>query len=307
MFDRLWFEEHQVDLLKALNAPGIGCLVRRGLWIPDRKHPVVKIYPEACHVMLPNETYQATIYSNKQYQEAMHRSFGPLWQALHAWDMKIANRLAPALNLGFDTYTSQPDGTAGLDTYMNNAATTTNYGTNAALNIGEAPGAAAIYRSLLKFDYSSIPSNASGLTANHSLWHIGAYSSATRIIRIYRQLRAWVEAEATWNVYATATNWGTAGGFNASDCEQTDVGSLSQNVSESAGEKVWVLTIASIQPMWNGTFTNMGFLMKADSESGDQHDYRSSDYATAGNRPKQVITYDVAGASSIAVSPVYVL
>lgn len=71
------------------------------------------------------------------------------------------------------------------------------------------------------------------------------------------------------------------------DCEQTDIGNLAFAGDEAVGEKQWALTASEIQEMISGgVWTNNGFLIKADTESDDMQLFRSSDYATAGERPK---------------------
>jgi len=54
------------------------------------------------------------------------------------------------------TLTLQPDATAGVDTFIDSATATTNYGTNV-LSIGESNAGAIVRRTLIKFDLSTIP------------------------------------------------------------------------------------------------------------------------------------------------------
>lgn len=292
MFDLDFFREHQNPLLDVLNS-SLGGAVRRSLWIPDRRHRIVMLTPNAAHVLLPDGQYRAILYSNPQYGQALWRNYKPLWEALHWWDMRWANRFMPAWNAGFDTYSSQPDGTAGLDTTISSSAPTTNYGTSTGTYVGESGG--NIDRTLIKFNFSSITPPVSVSVATLSLWLYDDLSSNARSFRVYRQKRDWVESEATWNIWKTSNNWSTAGGFHTDDCEQTDIGSRSMSSSESAGEKQWTLTNAALAEMINGTFTNKGFLMKADTESADSYGFRTSDYGTAGERPKLVMTYSLVG------------
>jgi hypothetical protein len=288
VFDRHFFSEHQKPLLSYINSP-ISRLIRRGMQIDDVHNPIIKITPKSVHALLPDGQTRTTIYSNPQYAQALHKSYKPIWEAMHFWDMRFANRFMPAYNLGFDTYTSQPDSTAGLDTTISSSTPTTNYGTTALTYIGHA--GTNTDRTLIKMDLSSIPSGNVGSAATFSLWLFDDLSSNVRDFRIYRTKRDWVEAQATWNIWKTSNSWSTAGGFHADDCEQTDIGSRSMTATESVGEKQWTMTVSALQEMWNGTFTNNGFLFKADTESSDSYGFRASDYATAGERPKLVITH----------------
>ncbi|MBA2704915.1 MAG: DNRLRE domain-containing protein [Blastocatellia bacterium] len=191
------------------------------------------------------------------------------------------------------TLTLQPDATAGLDTMLYAGAATTNYGTLSVIAIGEPNDAVGAARGLYKFDLSSIPSGATISSATLSLYAETDRANNAGTYRVFRQKRAWVEAQASWNVYSTGNSWGAAGGFDATDCEQTDIGSLSLTASETLNVfKDWTLTASAIQEMiTGGTFTNNGFLIKTDAEADDAYNFTSSDGATAGNRPKLVIVY----------------
>src|SRR5512139_4080622 len=94
------------------------------------------------------------------------------------------------------------------------ASPTTNYGSNAALAVGNV-GTADADRSLLAFDVSSL----AHLTINavYLKVYIQSVTSAPNPSACTFSLNAltrhdWVEAEATWNVYATGSSWTTAGG-----------------------------------------------------------------------------------------------
>ena len=113
------------------------------------------------------------------------------------------------------------------DVYIDSANPTSNLSGEDNLWSGERDDAVATRRSLIKFNLSSIPANSTITGATLRLYANFDASSNTRTMRVYRTLRAWVDTQATWNIYSTGNNWGTAGGFNATDCEQTDIGSVS--------------------------------------------------------------------------------
>jgi len=194
------------------------------------------------------------------------------------------------------TYTSQPDEASGIDTYILSSSPTTNYGTSSVIVVGQVLPFATpeINRGLIKFDISSIPSNSSIVSANLYLWVSADDSSNARTLSAYRVLRAWVEAQATWNVYSTGNNWGTAGCSNTStDREAASIGSASVGASESVGTMITIaLNTAKVEEWINGTLTNNGLLLKVDTESSDKYSYDSSSSGTAGERPKLVIEYN---------------
>jgi len=189
----------------------------------------------------------------------------------------------------------QPSGSAGNDIYIFSAAATTNYGTSTEMGIGEANVATNIIgRSLLKFDLSSIPANATITSVTLSLWPNTDYSSNTRTIRVYRLKVPFNESQATWNTRATGSNWQTAGASGVNDRESLAIGSVQILANEPLNtEKQISLSPAQIQELIDGTFTNNGFIIIADTELNDGFTYKTSDHATASQRPRLVIQYTV--------------
>jgi RHS repeat-associated protein len=190
-------------------------------------------------------------------------------------------------------YSSQPNGTDGVDTYIDNGSATSNYGTEVSLRIGEGNGSTNdLNRSLIKFDLSSIPANATITSATLSLWTSNDLSDNDRTIRVYRLKVPFVEGEATWNESASGVSWQSAGASGANDRESTDIGSVLVVANEASGtEKQISLNTTKIQEMVSGTFTNNGFIIIADTELNDRFNYKSSDSSTSSQRPKLVIQY----------------
>lgn len=191
------------------------------------------------------------------------------------------------------TLTIQPDGTAGVDTFIDNYVdfVDTNFGTNASLFIGDSGPGGERTRSLLKFDLSSLPSSALITSATLSLFASSDFSSNARTFRVYRVKRAWTETGATWNKWDASNNWSTAGGFHEDDTEQTDIGSRAFTATETLNEfKDFVLTPTNKADLDLGN----GWMIKADTESSDMYLFRSSDHGTADERPRLVIIYQVA-------------
>ena|SRR3990167_3138893 len=189
--------------------------------------------------------------------------------------------------------TLQPAEATALDTYIESGAPTTNYGTSGNIATGENNAGASGLRSLLKFDLSSIPAGSVIDSAVLSLTISVDLSSNARTFRVFRQKRAWTESGATWNKYDGTTDWQTAGGFGADDCEQTDIGSAAYTATESIGTvKTYTLTASAVQAMiTGGSWTDNGFLVKADTEVDDLWAHYSSGDGTSSNRPKLVVTY----------------
>jgi hypothetical protein len=102
------------------------------------------------------------------------------------------------------------------DAYLVSGSPTTNYGS--ATTLATSPQTTNKYRSVLEFDISDFTSPQSLVT--HAA--VGLYYYAWlgddprfRVLRLDRCRRigadAWVEAETTWNIYKTGSDWGTAG------------------------------------------------------------------------------------------------
>lgn len=184
---------------------------------------------------------------------------------------------------------------ATADTFMEAREPTTNYNSYSYIYSGEGNNLADHYqRSLVKFDLSSIPSNASVNSAVLSLYCEADLADNARTHRVFRTKRAWVEAQATWNIFSTGNSWQTAGGFGYNDCEQTDIGSRDFTATETLNEyKDFTLTVSAVQAMISGSFTNNGFFIKADTELNDSYRFSSREVAGTDQDPKLVIDYTI--------------
>jgi hypothetical protein len=198
-----------------------------------------------------------------------------------------------------DTYSSQPDESTGVDTYLRDTAATANYGTGTVLQVGEYTGNFINYTTLIKYDLSGIPSNATITSATLSLWVSADYADNAPTVEVRRVKRNWGESTATWNTYDGSNNWSTAGGTGANDVDTaTATGSEALSASLSAGTEVqFTLDTAEVKKLTDGTYTNYGWLLKVASGSDNCYGFHSSSSATSGYRPKLVIVYSVATAT----------
>lgn len=183
-----------------------------------------------------------------------------------------------------------------IDASITSPAPNSNFGAATTLIIGDASGR----RAILKFDGLSdgtIPSTSYIASAVLSLYVATDSASTSIVVDAYRQKRAWVEAQVTWNNYSTGNAWQTAGGFGANDCEQTSIGQATLGASLAAHTEVqWTLTASAIQEIVRGTWANNGFLMIG-TGTGWYDMYSSEEGAFTAERPKLVVTYhDVFGA-----------
>ncbi|MBK7317720.1 DNRLRE domain-containing protein [Candidatus Villigracilis affinis] len=187
----------------------------------------------------------------------------------------------------------QPNGSDGVDNYILKSSASTNYGTSADMGVGEKNNATnSVARSLVKFDLSSLPSDATILSATLSLWTSQDLSDNDTTVNVYRLKVPYNETQSNWNRSATGVTWQTAGASGANDHEGMSIGSMQLLANEPLNiEKQIPLDAAKIQELANGTFTNNGFFLSTSSELNDRFMFKSSDTSTASQRPKLVIEY----------------
>ncbi|OGL74180.1 hypothetical protein A3F28_01765 [Candidatus Uhrbacteria bacterium RIFCSPHIGHO2_12_FULL_57_11] len=150
-----------------------------------------------------------------------------------------------------------------------------NYGTQANLSVLYGSGANRA-RSLLRFDLSSIPSDATISEANLGLTISTAAGSGTINVNANRIVNAWEETTVTWN-----------------DQPGTSETISSSYVTHDPGTKTWGLTTA-VQNWVSGAWQNLG-VMIIGRESGAASDaYTRSFWSREGSTPPTLtVTYTV--------------
>ncbi len=214
--------------------------------------------------------------------------------------------------------TLQPDAASGLDTYLYGVvAPGSNQGT--AINIEVGRGATtSLFRTLIKFDVSSIPSNATISSSTLTLYNEGG-GGTTENIGVYRGLTQWWEGSqnvappgaadgSTWNYRNNNTGnyvqWGsnTAGGLSGTDFAVSPTSSTS--ATYVTGFLNWDVK-ADVAAWVAGSATNYGlWLIGNEGSTSTYKNFTSSDGATSGNRPQLVVNYPstVSLSSNLTVS-----
>ena len=193
------------------------------------------------------------------------------------------------------TLTSQPDAAAGKDCDMQSGNPTTNSATSTTFKTG-VEGAANIYRSLIQFDCSSVPSGATCNSAVMTLYNSfnDVNSTAHTVYELLSGRSGWTEAGATWNTYDGSNNWGTAGADNtSSDRSSTALGTFTSGVAPVA--VTCTFTNAAVTTWFGASNSNYGQRISKDDELTPfaKGEYYTSDNADSANRPKLVIDYSV--------------
>lgn len=121
VFSREWFAEHQAVLLRFSNSRyGRRLLRLDGGRSAVGAQRIIRIEPHAITWRNADGSYSTELRTHDKYAKRLYHGLKPLWYGMHAWDMAIANRFRPALNLGFDSLTAYPEageGTLTVDGY----------------------------------------------------------------------------------------------------------------------------------------------------------------------------------------------
>ena len=183
-------------------------------------------------------------------------------------------------------YVLQPDGTDGIDAYIDNAAPTSNFGTNASLYATDLSDP-QIIRSLIRFDISALAGKTAGNTSTLTFYSWdGSDFPVTVDCTIHRVTRTWTEAGVTWNKYDGTNNWTTPGGDYTTPSD-----------SATAGTNTLVFTGAGLAAILQDAIDSrsgiVNLLLRHANESGLDEQLRlgSSDNATAALRPRLSVAW----------------
>jgi hypothetical protein len=173
------------------------------------------------------------------------------------------------------------------DTHLRQQFATTNYGTNTSNSWGGDSASGSEYKYLFAF-----PALASYLygrivdSAKLTVYVTARDAVATDVsgFMIVRRVD-WEEAQATWNIFKTANNWGTAGAYNTtSDVYSTAYNTFSPSGLTLNADNVLTVT-AALQAMDNTDTTSAGLLLRHTAVEGGLETIASANSATVGQRP----------------------
>ena len=193
--------------------------------------------------------------------------------------------------------TIQPDGTDGIDSFVNERAPTTNNGTQYYFEVGFRPEGGKKYRAFLKFDLSDIPAGQQIDSAILSIyqWHTNESLNVSLTLSANQITEDWAEGTVTWNAQPA---------INAS-AEDTDT----NNTLGETGSQWWDWDITDLVAGWYGeSITNYGVAIKDNAESSSVACIilYSSDYTDDTSlRPKLVVNYSASAPSAPDVTTNY--
>lgn len=211
--------------------------------------------------------------------------------------------------------TLQPDDTTGKDTYLGQPNPTFNHGAGVVLAVGFSGAAGTNYKSLIRFDLSSIPAGATITSAVVSLYCIAEDATTDLTLDFRRSLVDWFEGVktnsapdggqdgSTWNLRNAngSVAWGAAGGLSGTDFVATAIAST---VITNPGASFDWNVLTDVQDFVNGTATNFGWWVSTASSTTALKTFDSSGSTTAAQRPKLVINYTVVAGTVAGTSTV---
>ena len=197
------------------------------------------------------------------------------WYALDGSTLKKMGAASAAPGSTTTSVTIQPDAAGLEDTYTDNSQASTNYGSSADLGIS---GTSTEKKGWLKIvDLSSIPAEA---TISSAPLVLKAYSRVHRNnvrLAAFRAGASWVEGSITHNNLPSPETAGSQ---------------LDEIINPGAPplDLSWDIA-AAVQGWIDGSFSNDGVRLYG-TLGNNTYACRSSDYGTASERPKLVVTYD---------------
>ncbi len=184
IFNQNWFKRHQKLLLWLLNASLTKPFIRKFFLVRDcsLEEEIDEIGTSHYRVRTGLHDQRGVYYTDTVNSRLLREFFNPILWTLHNWDMKIANRFFPILNLGFD-FTYNPNASAidgraatiiSADTWANLRAAAGTTHTDLNDFIGIYAGATLntwvrLYRMFMLFDTRKLPTQAVISAANIQL------------------------------------------------------------------------------------------------------------------------------------------
>jgi hypothetical protein len=181
------------------------------------------------------------------------------------------------------------------DATLNHQFPTSNAGTSSPIQIADR--SSLQLRGIFEFDISALPAGQNLTSATFGLYYYsyGTNNPSGKSISVFKLTRTdWVEAECTWNIYKTGSNWSTAGGDYDSDGTPA---SGNTTFPSSYGWMSWNV-LAICQDAYSNSLS-AELLQRFDNEAAASFSYASfysREYSTdTTKRPKLTIEYEAAG------------
>ena len=169
------------------------------------------------------------------------------------------------------------------DTKIAAKSATKNYGNDTKMTIDGNPDEAGLFR----WNVSAIPV---GSTVTSASIEFSVSGSSKDTYELYALQRAWDELSATWQRYATGSNWAGAGANSSADAQSSALGTLAATSTGTYKINFNAAGISAVQQWINDPSKNYGVIIK-DYAVTKAVEIRTSETSTASQRPKLVINY----------------
>ena len=137
----------------------------------------------------------------------------------------------------------------------------------------------------------SLPTLPAGATITDTKLRLNVTNSSTNTYNVFVMKKAWVEGEATWNMYRTASVWDLAGGRGATDRESPAIAGIAPGAT---GVQYFDLGAAFDQQVgdWmSGEEANDGIQLIS-TGGKDSFNFSTREVDTPSQRPQLIINYD---------------
>ena len=180
---------------------------------------------------------------------------------------------------------------ADIGVYMRAAdPTQVHSGNGNEVHIGETATVSAVERGVIKIPFTGLPAGSTITAATLDLYLLDTtYATSNRLASVYRIKRAMTYDGVSWNNYDTGQAWQTPGASGANDREASASGTRTFNTTDTINQYYSItLTVADIQAMFDGGYTNNGFLLQMATEVDDRYTFTGH---AVSNPPRLTITY----------------
>jgi hypothetical protein len=175
------------------------------------------------------------------------------------------------------------------DTEIRSANPTTNYGSATTITVdGDEPaGTGRNTGTLIRFSLPTLPA---GVTITDTKLRLNVTNSTTNTYNVFVMKKAWVESQATWNIYRTGSAWELAGGRGTTDRESTAIATITPSVTGIRDFDLGARFDQQVGEWMRGAEVNNGIQL-INTGAWDGFDFTTRESATASLRPQLIITY----------------
>lgn len=176
-----------------------------------------------------------------------------------------------------------------VDTGIESSAPTVNYGDSTTIAAAGLWASSTVYRYMIKFDVSYItPSNVNVTEAYLEL--IPWQATGANTITAYAITKNWIEGQATWNNFTTASAWNLAGGDFGT---QAAAGTISYGPNDDNKTFRLSLNADTVKSWITDPASNYGVMLVAQNESSGTAYFNSvtSEDSQLSERPRLVVKY----------------